>query len=160
MENIMSKSKLPAIFADSLNALEKLVGDMNTTYLDFDRVFERFDRAFPVSIRTVTFPPVDLLKVEGGYLVQLAVAGYGKDELTVEVSNDNILTVSGDQAKDADASQYLFKGISARSFIRKWQLLETDSVESVKLKDGMMTIKIARAASPEPTSTRIPVDAA
>jgi molecular chaperone IbpA len=133
------------------------MGDMNNTFVDFDRVFERFDRAFPVNVRTVTFPPVDLIKIEGGYLVQLAVAGYSKDDVTVEVSSDDVLTVTGKQEAKADDSQYLFKGISARSFIRKWQLFDTDTVESVVLKDGMLTIKIARANPDVPTTKRIPV---
>jgi molecular chaperone IbpA len=151
---------LPSIFADSLNSLEKMIGDMNGSFIDFDRVFERFDRAFPVNVRTVSFPPADLLKVEGGYIVQLAVAGYSKDDIVVEVSNDNVLTVTGKQEnKTDDGVQYLFKGISARSFIRKWQLLDTDSVSSVNLKDGMLSIKIDRAPAPEPQVKRLAITA-
>lgn len=152
-------NKLPAIFADSLNSLEKWVGDMNNTFIDFDRVFERFDRAFPVNVRTVTYPPVDLLKVEGGYLVQLAVAGYGKDDLVVEVSDDNTLTVSGKQESKTDEGQYLFKGIAARHFVRKWQLLDSDKVSDIKLKDGLLTIKIDRAPAVAPTIKRLDISA-
>jgi molecular chaperone IbpA len=148
-------TKLPSMFTNSLDSIERWVGDMNNTFIDFDRVFERFDRAFPATIRTVTYPPVDLLKVEGGYLVQLAVAGYSKDVLTVEVSNDNTLTVMGKQEANTDTGQYLFKGIAARQFVRKWQLLDTDSVSGVNLKDGMLTIKISRAAAPAPETKRI-----
>lgn len=154
----MSKN-LPSIFADSLNALEKTIGDMNGSFIDFDRFFERFDRAFPVNVRTVSFPPADLLKVDGGYVVQLAVAGYTKDNVVVELSNDNVLTVTGKQESKDENAQYLFKGISARSFIRKWQLLDTDTVENVSLKDGMLSIKIARAPAVEPQVKRLTISA-
>jgi molecular chaperone IbpA len=130
---------------------------MNNTFVDFDRVFERFDRALPVNIRTVTYPPVDLLKIEGGYLVQMAVAGYAKEDLVVELSSDNVLTVTGKQDSKTDAGQYLFKGISARHFVRKWQLFDTDTIGGVNLKDGMLTIKIVRAPVSAPTSTRVEI---
>jgi molecular chaperone IbpA len=154
----MSKN-LPAIFADGLNSLEKMIGDMNGSFVDFDRVFERFDRAFPVNVRTVTFPPADLLKVEGGYIVQLAIAGYSKDDVTVELSNDNVLTITGKQSNKVDEAAYLFKGISARSFIRKWQLLDTDTIDGVTLKDGMLSIKIVRAPAVEPQVKRLEISA-
>jgi molecular chaperone IbpA len=151
------KNQLPSVLTGSVNALEKWMGDMNNTFVDFDRVFERFDRAFPVNVRTVTYPPVDLLKIDGGYLIQLAVAGYTSNDINVELRDDGVLTVTGKQESKADDSQYLFRGISARSFVRKWQLFDTDTVETVNLKDGMLTLKIMRAVPAEPSVKRIPV---
>lgn len=137
-------TKLPAIFASRpLAEVEKLFGDMNNTFLDFDRMFSRFDQAFPVSVRSATFPPVDVIKTEDGYDITLAVAGYAKEDLTVELAEGNVLTVVGKQ-EQKEETMYLFKGIAARQFTRKWQLLDGDEVASVSLANGLLTIRIKR----------------
>ena len=146
-------SKLPAIFGRTVAEMEKMLGDFNQTVIDSDRFFTRFDKTFPLSIRSVSYPPVDVVKLEDGYRITLAVAGYAKDDLSVELSGD-VLTVTGDINKETDA-QYLFKGISSRHFIRKWQLIEGDTIGDITLKNGLLNIKINRQPPTEPTVKKL-----
>lgn len=123
--------------------LEKVFSDFNSVWLDVDRAFEAFDRSFPVGIRNVTFPPCDVVKTDSGYSVTLAVAGFAKDELTVDLDSDNVLTVTG--KKEAKSTEkYLVKGIATRQFVRKWQLAAEDEVVDVKLANGLLSIDIKR----------------
>lgn len=151
-------TKLPALFKNSrsLADVENLFTTMNSAFLDFDRMFDRFDRLFPTSIRAATFPPVDIIKTDTGYDIILAVAGYTKDDLTVELDDDHILTVTGKQEQKQDMP-FLFKGIASRQFTRRWQLLEEDEVADVKLANGLLTIKIKRTVV-EPQVKRLTIN--
>lgn len=142
-------TKLPAIFANSLPTLERTIGDMNSTFVDFDRLFERFERTFPSTFRS-TYPPSNIIKTSDGYVIEVAVAGYSKDALSVDVDNSGTLTVksvSQEPPVEQETPTYLTRGIAARQFVRKWQLMDGDYVDVVRLKDGMLTITIKH---PEP----------
>lgn len=135
------KNFLPSLFKNT-QTVEQWLSGINSMMLDAERAFEEMDRAFPVGLRNVTFPPVDIVKTGTGYKVSLAVAGFKRDELAVEVG-PNMLTVTGKkETKSEDA--YLVKSIATRQFVRKWQLLDQDEVEGVKLEDGLLTIAIKR----------------
>lgn len=137
---------LPALwkeFPSTLKEAEKLFADYNSVWLDLDRAFEAFDRTFPVGIRNTTFPPHDVVKTETGYDVSIAVAGFCKEDLSVEIDKDNVITISGKKEQKND-NQYLFKGIATRQFVRKWQLPSDDEVVDVHLTNGLLVIKIKR----------------
>lgn len=121
----------------------KIVNDMNTFFLDFDRVFDRFDKAVPTTFRSATYPPLDIVEVDDGYEFIMAVAGYSREDLSVEVDTDHVLTVTG-KVGEKDGKTYLARGISARAFVRKWQLLDTDKVTSATLENGMLVVKVTR----------------
>ncbi len=137
----------PTLWRHSASSLskeaEKLFETFNSVWLDAERAFEAFDKNFPVGIRNVTFPPCDVVKTDTGYDVTLAVAGFTKDELTVEVDKDNIVTVSGKKETKSD-DKYLVKGIATRQFVRKWQLAAEDEAQGVELANGLLTITIKR----------------
>lgn len=132
----------PSNFSLSKEA-EKMFESFNSIWLDTERAFETFDRTFPIGIRNVNFPPCDIVKTETGYAVTLAVAGFAKDELSVIVDNDNVITATGKKETKPDSS-YIVKGIATRFFVRKWQLAAEDEVTNVKLADGLLTITIKR----------------
>lgn len=123
--------------------VEKLFESFNSVWLDSERAFDAFDRTFPIGMRNVTFPPCDVVKTNTGYTVALAVAGFTKDDLTVEVDKDNIVTVSGKKETKSD-DKYLVKGIATRQFVRKWQLAAEDEAQGVELANGLLTITIKR----------------
>ena len=130
---------------------EKLFADFNSVFLDVDRAFESFDRTFPIGVRNVTFPPCDVIKTDTGYEVAIAVAGFSKEELTVELDGDNVIMISG-KKESKPSDNYLVKGIATRQFVRKWALDGSDEVEDVILKDGLLTVKIKRN-EPTPKET-------
>lgn len=148
---------LPTFFGRSAASLSKDVEDLmktvNSVWLDAERAFEDFDKMFPVGIRNVNFPPCDIAKTETGYLVSLAVAGFSRDDLSVEVDGDNVITVSG-KKETKSSNEYLVKGIATRQFVRKWQLQSADEVTDVKFEDGLLNITIQRN---EPVVEETPV---
>jgi molecular chaperone IbpA len=87
------------------------------------------------------FPPYDIVrKDDATYLIRLAVAGFSQEELTI-TAKQNFLTVSG-QKKAAEQHQYLYEGISARSFERQFSLADHVEVRGAAYQDGILEIEL------------------
>ncbi|KYK33092.1 MAG: hypothetical protein AYK22_08665 [Thermoplasmatales archaeon SG8-52-3] len=107
------------------------------TAIGFDDMFDRFNLFSSVNSG---FPHYNIKKQDdGNYTIELALAGYKKDEVTVEV-NDNILSIEG-SSKDKE-EDYVHQGIAKRSFKRMFQLADYVECEGGKLEDGMLKIKL------------------
>jgi molecular chaperone IbpA len=89
-----------------------------------------------------TYPPYDIVKSgEDSYCVEMALAGFTKSEIKVEVE-DNNLTVAGDASDRHDNSDYVHKGIGRRAFRTKFVIGETIEVEGADLTDGVLHIRL------------------
>ncbi len=95
-----------------------------------------------------SYPPYNIeLLGEDKYRVTMAVAGFSKDDVTIEVQ-ENTLTVTGKKAgEDKDAAterKYLHKGISERNFERKFQLGDHVKVLAADMEHGLLHIDMER----------------
>ena len=119
----------------------------------FDRllnVFENMDRADD------SYPPYNIEKTgEDGYRITLAVAGFGEQDLSIEVKEDQ-LTVAGGIAEPKQAQRtFLHRGIAARAFRRVWRLADHVEVVGAKLEHGLLHIELERQV-PEAKKARHP----
>ena len=85
-----------------------------------------------------SFPPHDLEKKDTMYKLTLAVAGYSKENINIELK-DNLLTVEGDRAEN-NREDYVVTGIAARKFRKSFSLSDAMEVRDADLKDGLLTI--------------------
>ncbi len=110
----------------------------------FDRLADLMDSA--TKAESQGYPPYNIQHLdEDEYLIELAVAGFGEDDLTVEVQN-NVLTISGKIAEksDADARRFLHRGIAERAFERRFHLADHVKVSGASLKNGMLSVQLLR----------------
>src|SRR5210317_1527001 len=84
------------------------------------------------------FPPHDLEKDDNFYKLTLAVAGYSKENISIELK-DSILNIVGDRDGN-DNRNYIVSGIAARKFRKSFSLSDTMEVRDADLKDGLLTI--------------------
>ena len=92
---------------------------------------------------TSSFPPYNVKKIdEDNFTIELAVAGYDRDDLDIKVEKDT-LTIKSDKEND-DKSEFLHRGIAGRNFTQHFTLGEYMSVKSALLENGMLIIKIER----------------
>ena len=77
-----------------------------------------------------------------GLRITLAVAGFGSDELSVQIE-DNQLVIRGRQIEEDDRI-YLHRGIAARQFLRTFVLAEGIEVQSADLDNGLLHIDLRR----------------
>jgi molecular chaperone IbpA len=110
------------------------------------RALVGFDRYFSAPHhQNGNYPPHNIVKYdETHYGIEIAVAGFSKDEITVEVDQDQ-LTVKGCKLNQTDSRfEYLHRGLAARDFEQTFTLAEYMEVHAAEVKDGMLVIEIMR----------------
>lgn len=110
----------------------------------FDRLASLLEAAAKTESAT-NWPPYNIERVgEDAYRIEVAVAGFKPDELTVEVK-ENLLTVQGRKtANDDEAKRYLHRGLAERSFERRFQLADYVIVTDARLEDGLLSLSLKR----------------
>ena len=113
----------------------------------FDRVFDNLTRYVDNNVSSTGFPPYNIRKEgEYNYVIELALAGFSKEDIEVEVA-DGTLSVRSD--KKDDAADNLYRGISFRKFNRKFTLSDDIVVNDAALDNGMLTINLERIVPEE-----------
>ena len=105
-----------------------------------------FDRYFTAPHhQNGNYPPHNIVKYsDGSYGIEVAVAGFTKEEVTVEVDQDQ-LTIRGIKNRpDEDTVEYLHRGLAARDFEQTFTLAEYMIVNGAKVDNGMLHIDIQR----------------
>jgi molecular chaperone IbpA len=110
-------------------------------FIGFDRLFKQMESAFN---GVQDFPHHNIVEVEPDrYSLEMAVAGYGRGQLHVEVC-DNVITVKGEKRDGPDAKHYLVRGIAGKQFTKRFALNADMKVTGAELSDGMLTISLHR----------------
>tara|TARA_Y100000114_G_scaffold75431_2_gene69199 strand:- start:4351 stop:4803 length:453 start_codon:yes stop_codon:yes gene_type:complete len=131
-----------------------LFGQFSPFTVGFDRVFDELNRVQSTS--QSNYPPYNIRKgnEEDSYLIELAVAGFGKDDLSVMVKENN-LTIEGDIShKD---SAFVHQGISQRKFSRNFVLAEDVLVKGSDLSNGILSIFLERVVPEEKKARTIDI---
>ena len=88
------------------------------------------------------YPPYNVIKQdEDTYIVELALAGFDKSDITVDADKDGLYVYAD---KKEDNSEYQHKGISTRSFNKSFALGEFMEVVGAEFKNGMLSITVER----------------
>lgn len=117
-------------------------GPLVPTTLGFERFFDEVERMLDGEIKTTvqTFPPHNIIKLDDNrYVVELAVAGFAKDEIDVSVV-DGTLTIKGEKKEKDMNVKYLHRGIGTRSFTKSLTIADTIEVKGAEFKDGILRI--------------------
>jgi molecular chaperone IbpA len=121
---------------------------VNTFTLDLfkDPFFIGWDRHFKdlekVMHNSTNYPPYNLVEVgEDTYMIELALAGFKKEEIYVG-QEKNVLTIKG--SSQEDSSKYIHKGIGARDFTRTFSLSEYMIVAGVTMENGVLRVLVIR----------------
>jgi molecular chaperone IbpA len=104
------------------------------------------------------YPPYNILKLgETSYVVEMAVAGFNKSDIDITLQ-DGTLTVEGKPFEDTE-SEYLHRGIAARSFKRTFTLADTIEVRGADLVNGMLQIELENIIPEEKKPRKIEISA-
>tara|TARA_Y200000002_G_C22531571_1_gene599970 strand:+ start:326 stop:808 length:483 start_codon:yes stop_codon:yes gene_type:complete len=113
--------------------------------IGFDDMFDQFESMLgngSLGVQT-NYPPYNIRKAgKDKYAIEVAVAGFNKDDVEVEYE-DNFLTVKTKHVKkseDKEGDEVIHRGISQRSFARSFTIADDVKVNGAELKDGLLTI--------------------
>lgn len=113
------------------------------TLVGFDRMNALMEQALR-NDGASGYPPFNVEQAgENEFRIELAVAGFAEDELSIEYK-ENSLIVSGRKAPVEEARRFLHRGIAERNFERRFQLADHVRVEGARLVNGMLTVDLVR----------------
>ncbi len=112
----------------------------------FDRLGSMLDQLLSGDAPVPSYPPYNIEKTgEDAYRISIAVAGFGDDDLNIEVK-DQGLTVTAKKREVAEDKQphYLHRGIAERGFERRFQLADHMKATGAALENGLLHIDLVR----------------
>ena len=118
---------------------------INTFSIGFDRMFDSLTSASGYTQQT-NYPPYNIIKKsDTEFLIEVAIAGFSKDDVEVRMA-ENRLNISSIDLKtsEMDNTEYLHKGISARSFKRAFTLSDDVVVKEANMENGILSISMER----------------
>jgi molecular chaperone IbpA len=124
--------------------------------------FENLNRLVDFATRGEgdSYPPYNIEKVgDGAYRIQMALAGFTRDEIEVTVQ-DNVLIIIG-RTVEAEAGaepQFLHRGIAKRAFERRFQLADTIRVTKAGYENGLLNVELVREIPEHKKPRRIAID--
>lgn len=109
----------------------------------YDRLASLLDTALSGDSVAPGYPPYNIEMLdENRYSVTVAVAGFEKDELDINVEK-GVLTIRGSKKTETDR-KYLYQGIANRTFERKFTLADYVEVRSADLNNGLLTVSLVK----------------
>ncbi|TCO77073.1 Hsp20 family protein [Chromatocurvus halotolerans] len=124
--------------------------------IGFDRMASLLDSVARDS--KPSFPPYNIeLVEENKYRITMAVAGFREDELEI-TSEQNTLVITGRQESADSEPNFLYQGIAARNFERKFQLAEHVKVNGARLENGLLHVELEREIPETMKPRRIEID--
>lgn len=113
------------------------------TLVGFDRIASLMDQAARLDAAP-GYPPFNVEQIgEDQFRIELAVAGFSQDDLTIEFKQNSLL-VSGQRKQPDTQRNFLHRGIAERSFERRFGLADHVRVAGAKLEHGLLTIDLVR----------------
>ena len=105
-----------------------------------------FDRLFGLESNSSGYPPYNILRLnENNYLIEMALAGFNKSDIEIQLS-DGELSIQSNKKDENESSKpnisMIHQGISHRSFLRKFTLSDEVQVKNAEMEDGMLKIKL------------------
>ena len=114
----------------------------------FDSIFDEFDRMLESTERySSNYPPYNIKRInDTDYRIEVALAGYSKDDIEVELKGSalTIRNKAKEQTIDENGNGVIHKGISTRQFERAFTISEDIKVKNAELKNGLLTIDLER----------------
>jgi len=126
------------------NLLDRAIG--------FDHAFNRLQN---IPQTSGGYPPYNIIRDDENYKVELAVAGFNKDEIEIELKEGN-LTITGKKAED-ESKFFVHKGIGTRAFTRTFTLSDDVVVKGADLNNGILSIDLERIIPEEKKPRKIEI---
>jgi len=133
-------------------------------FSEFNRMFDNFwnDHNWEASIFEEIqpkgkFPKIDVQSFDDKYVVDIAAAGFDKEDIDLEL-RDNCLLIKATKAEetsDSEEGKYIYREIAKRSFSRVVRFPEKIDIHNIdcKYENGIVTCSIGKAQTEDKKDT-------
>lgn len=104
-------------------------------------------RTYLESISNTNYPPHNIIRTKDGYRLEMAVAGFKRDEIKVYTEQSKLF-IEGIK-DETETSEYVHRGLAFRRFNRVWQMPADLVIDEVKHEDGVIYIKFSKVIPEE-----------
>ena len=122
----------------------------------FDSIFDHFGSMWDddfISDIQPSYPPYNIVKSgKNTYDIEVALAGFNKKDINVEVENGMLTIETKQSEKETDKDEdgkVLHKGISKRYFKRSFTIANDVKVKGAELKDGLLKVSMEKIVPEE-----------
>jgi molecular chaperone IbpA len=110
----------------------------------FDSLASILDQVASFDNEADNYPPYNIERLtENEYRITMAVAGFGKQDVKIEVK-ENTLSIRGEKKEAEKERAFLHRGIASRAFERRFQLADYVEVRGADVKDGLLSVDLER----------------
>ena len=110
----------------------------------FDSLASMLNQVADFDNEATTYPPYNIERLtENEYRITMAVAGFGKEDVEIEVK-ENTLSIRGEKKEVDTERTFLHRGIASRAFERRFHLADHVEVRGADVKDGLLSVDLAR----------------
>ena len=134
----MNAKLLPSIFGD--------FKDFDKFFVGFDDHYNRIAKMHDEIAKSIpNYPPYNIKKTgDNTYVIELAVAGFGKQDIEIEMTNGSLIVRGNAASEQETPDSFLFKGIANRAFTRTFALDDQIEVKNAELLNGMLKVWLER----------------
>ena len=132
-----------------------LFRDLERSVIGYDQFFSRIEEQARRAYQS--FPPYSIRKDgETKYVIELAVAGFGKQDIEIELE-DRKLSIKGNMQPSAEV-EYIFKGIAERNFNREFTLNSNVVVNGATMANGILKVMLEHLVPDSKKPQKINID--
>lgn len=124
-----------------------LFKDFDKMYVGFDDQFNKMAKIHDDLTKSIpNYPPYNIKKTgDNTYVIEVAVAGFAKQDIEIELVDGKMLIKGNVHSNDADTMEnFLFKGIANRAFTRTFALDDKIEVKEAEMFNGMLKVFLER----------------
>lgn len=137
------RSKTPSAKAPKPLTIADVLPNFDRWSIGYTSAFQELQQLAKAA-KSQSYPPYNITKYDGDkFMVQVALAGFRKEDISITLE-DRVLTVAS-ETEENDNPQYgevLHHGIAQRDFKQTFALAEYVEVDSARLEDGILSIKL------------------
>ena len=124
-------------------------------FIGFEQMLDKIREANETLPKIPSYPQYNIKKIDDEHFeIEMAVAGFGKQNLDIELKDDTLTITGKHEAEDKD---YLYQGIANRAFTRKFTLADTVVVKNAELVNGLLKIALERYIPEEKKAKKIDI---
>lgn len=114
------------------------------SFIGFDHLATMIDAASR-NEKQASFPPYNIeLLAEDKYRITMAIAGFSKEQISIEVEENTLAIIGQKSDKEETERKFLHKGISERNFERRFQLGDHVKVLTADMENGLLHVDLER----------------
>lgn len=142
--------------------------DFNHTFKDLDRFFVGFDKvaekmasvADQTAKLATNYPPYNIKKLdENKYAIEMAVAGFGKQDIELELVDDKLIVKGNTKTEEQETGpHFLYQGLAMRPFTRTFNLADNVEIRGASLFNGILKIALEAIIPEHKKPKKIEID--